>query len=97
MLPTETSERNTSRGADPSPSSPYWRANVRRIALLLLIWAAVTVVPVFLARDYWRHEIFGWPAAYWMAAFGAPLSYLIIIGVYAWLSNRADARQGQEG
>ena len=31
-----------------------------------------------------------------MAAYGAPLSYLVLIGIYARLMNRADARERQD-
>lgn len=71
--------------------TPYWRRNLRLIALLLAIWAALTFVPAYFARQL-TFDFIGWPFAFWMAAYGAPLAYLIIIAVYAWMMNRADDR-----
>jgi len=38
-----------------------------------------------------------WPFAFWMAAYGAPLAYLVIIAVYARTMNRADERADEAG
>ncbi len=82
----------------PSPTSitPYWRRNLRLILLLLAIWAALTFVPSFFARSL-SFDFIGWPFAFWMAAYGAPLAYLIIIAVYARVMNRADERADESG
>ncbi|MGV2863800.1 DUF4212 domain-containing protein [Achromobacter sp. AGC39] len=73
----------------PSIPIPYWRRNLRLILLLLVVWAALTFVPAFFARSL-SFDFIGWPFAFWMAAYGAPLAYLIIVGVYARVMNRAD-------
>lgn len=97
MLPNDASQRPAHPELDTSATSrnPYWRGNLCRIALLLAVWASVTIIPVYWARD-WQGQLFGWPAAYWMAGFGAPLAYLCIIAVYAWRSNSAEARHERE-
>lgn len=79
--------------ASPSESAPtpYWRRNLRLIALLLVVWAALTFVPAFFARSL-TFNFIGWPFAFWMAAYGAPLAYLIIIAIFARTMNRADER-----
>jgi len=79
--------------ASPSESAPtpYWRRNLRLIALLLVVWAALTFVPAFFARSL-TFNFIGLPFAFWMAAYGAPLAYLIIIAIYARTMNRADER-----
>lgn len=76
-------------------TSPYWRRNVRLIAILTACWAALTFLPTFFARDL-SFDFIGWPFSFWMAAYGAPLSYLVLIGIYARLMNRADARERQD-
>ncbi len=73
----------------PPVTTPYWRRNLRLILLLLVVWAALTFVPAFFARSL-SFDFIGWPFAFWMAAYGAPLAYLIIVGVYARVMNRAD-------
>jgi putative solute:sodium symporter small subunit len=76
-------------------STPYWRRNLRLIVLLLAVWAALTFIPAFFARSL-TFDFIGWPFAFWMAAYGAPLAYLIIIGMYARIMNRADERAEAE-
>jgi putative solute:sodium symporter small subunit len=39
---------------------------------------------VFFARDLAHLSVFGWPLSFYLAAQGASLTYLAIIGVYAW-------------
>ncbi|CAB3714152.1 MULTISPECIES: DUF4212 domain-containing protein [Achromobacter] len=79
-----------------SVPTSYWRRNLRLILLLLIIWAALTFVPAFFARSL-SFDFIGWPFAFWMAAYGAPLAYLIIVGVYARVMNRADEAAEAEG
>jgi putative solute:sodium symporter small subunit len=69
----------------------YWRRNVRLIVLLLVVWAALTFIPSYFARSL-SFDFIGWPFSFWMAAYGAPLAYLILIGIYARIMNRADQR-----
>ncbi|AOB28063.1 MULTISPECIES: DUF4212 domain-containing protein [Bordetella] len=76
--------------SEPSPA-PYWRRNVRLIVLLLACWAGLTFVPAYFARQL-AFDFIGWPFSFWMAAYGAPLAYLVLIVVYALVMNRFDAR-----
>jgi len=38
--------------------------------------------------------VFGWPLSFYLAAQGASLVYLAIIGAYAWQMRRLDRRYG---
>jgi putative solute:sodium symporter small subunit len=71
----------------------YWRKNLRLTALLLAVWFMVTFVAAFFARDL-SFRFFGWPFGFWMAAQGALLIYLAIIGIYAGVMNRLDEAHG---
>lgn len=76
---------------EPSPRHrQYWRRNLWLTGLLLLVWAAVTFVPVYWAQDLNRIVLFGWPLAYYMGAQGALIVYLLLIWVYAWAMDRLD-------
>ena len=67
---------------------------VRRLTwLCLLLWLAVTLVPVVLARSGWTWG--HWPVDFWMAAQGSVLAYLLIVGLYAWLVNRWERQAGE--
>jgi len=58
--------------------------------LLLCLWLATGFGTVFFARALSRFEIFGWPLSFYMAAQGASLVSLAIIGLYAWRMRRID-------
>jgi putative solute:sodium symporter small subunit len=75
-----------------SSFNAYWRSHVRLILGLLLIWLLVIFVPIYFARHLTHFFIFGWPFSFWMAAFGAPSAFLLIVGFYAWWMDRQDAR-----
>jgi putative solute:sodium symporter small subunit len=74
----------------------YWRKNLRVTAALLLVWFVVTFVVTFFAREL-SFSFFGWPFSFWMAAQGALLVYLALIGIYAWFMNRLDDLVEDEG
>ncbi|CAM3892697.1 Sodium symporter small subunit putative domain-containing protein [Bordetella tumulicola] len=74
----------------------YWHRNLILIGTLIVCWAALTFIPAFFARDL-SFGFIGWPFSFWMAAYGAPLCYLVLIGIYAWVMNRADARARRDG
>ncbi|RBL79110.1 DUF4212 domain-containing protein [Streptomyces cavourensis] len=81
-----------SRVSSPtSVPTRYWRRNVWLIVLLLVVWAALTFIPSYFARGL-SFDFIGWPFSFWMAAYGAPLAYLILIAVYARIMNREDRR-----
>ncbi|WP_415807183.1 DUF4212 domain-containing protein [Bordetella muralis] len=84
----------------PSSTPPamrrYWRRNLILTGVLLLCWMALTFLPAYFAREL-SFDFIGWPFAFWMAAYGAPLSYLVLIGIYARLMNRADAQARSDG
>ncbi|AOU95902.1 putative solute-sodium symporter small subunit [Achromobacter ruhlandii] len=64
---------------------------MRLIVVLAVVWAALTFIPSYFARDL-SFDFIGWPFSFWMAAYGAPLAYLVIICIYARIMNRADQR-----
>ncbi|HYD56931.1 MAG TPA: DUF4212 domain-containing protein [Burkholderiales bacterium] len=71
----------------------YWRKNLTITVILLAIWALVTYVIGFFARDL-NFNFFGWPFSFWVGAQGAPATYVLLIGFYAWYMNRLDKEYG---
>ena len=67
----------------------HWRKNLRITGLLLLIWFVVTFVTAYFAREL-SFTFFGWPFSFWVAAQGALIVYVAIIGYYAYYMNRLD-------
>jgi len=75
----------------------YWRRNLRVTAILLAIWAIVTFVVGWYARDL-SFNFFGWPFSFWVGGQGALVIYVVIIGYYAHYMNKLDNEYGvQEG
>jgi putative solute:sodium symporter small subunit len=89
MPMSRLSESDRDAAADPDRAG-YWGRNARLILSLLALWAVLTFVPSYFAASL-TFPFLGWPFSYWMAAYGAPLGYLLIIVAYARIMNRVDA------
>jgi len=74
----------------------YWRRTRRLTQLLLAIWFGVTFAVIFFARELAGLTLFGWSLSFYLAAQGAILVYLAIIGVYALSMRRLDALYGED-
>jgi putative solute:sodium symporter small subunit len=84
-MPTETAPSSDSdRARVVAARAAHWTRARRLIALLLALWLATSFCTVFFARDLAHLSVFGWPLSFYLAAQGASLTYLAIIGVYAW-------------
>ncbi|MES2152131.1 MAG: sodium/substrate symporter small subunit [Pseudomonadota bacterium] len=68
----------------------HWRRTRRLSALLLLAWFGTTFCTVFFARELSGLALFGWPLSFYLAAQGAQLVYLAILGAYALTMGRID-------
>ena len=71
----------------------YWKKNLNITAILLGVWFFVTFVIGYFARDL-NFNFFGWPFSFWVAAQGALIVYVCIIGFYARYMNRLDQEFG---
>lgn len=69
----------------------HWRRTRRLTAILLGLWLLTGFCTVYFARELARITVFGWPLSFYMAAQGASLVCLAIIGFYAWRMRRLDA------
>jgi putative solute:sodium symporter small subunit len=74
--------------------SLWWRRTRRLTLLLLAIWFALTFIVIFYARELSKLVLFGWSLSFYLAAQGALLGYLALIGVYA-LCMRGIDRQAR--
>ena len=74
----------------------HWRRTRRLTVILMTLWLVTGFCTVFFARELSGITVFGWPLSFYMAAQGASLVCLAIIGAYAWRMrayDRAYARQ----
>ena len=76
-------------------SSAHWERTRRLTFILMALWLATGFGTVFFARELARLTLFGWPLSFYMAAQGASLVSLAIIGVYAWRMRVLDRRHAQ--
>ena len=74
----------------------HWRRTRKLTALLLLGWFGATFCTVFFARELSAMSLAGWPLSFYLAAQGASLAYLAIIGAYALGMERMDRRFARE-
>ncbi|CUI05603.1 DUF4212 domain-containing protein [Massilia antarctica] len=70
----------------------HWRRTRAVTATLLLLWLATGFCTVFFARELANWSLFGWPLSFYLAAQGASLVYLAILGIYVLAMRRADRR-----
>ena len=72
----------------------YWRRHLRMTGVLLAIWFVATFAVSWFARELQTPTVLGFPFAFFMAAQGALLIYLLLVGYYAWRMGKLDEKYG---
>jgi putative solute:sodium symporter small subunit len=73
----------------------YWRRQLRRTVVLLLIWAFVGFgMSILFVEELNTVSIIGIPFGFWMAQQGSILVFIALIFAYAYLSGKADEEAG---
>jgi cation/acetate symporter len=87
--------------AEPAPPAApgwlpaYWRANLRLIGPMLLIWLFSFTIPALLAPALNHISVFtGFPLGYWMSGQGALLCFILLTAGYAWRMRAVDRSFG---
>ena len=81
--------------AIPENARKYWRANLKYLAVLLVIWFAVSFGCGILFKDFLnRYSLGGFKLGFWFAQQGSIYVFVILIFVYVWLMNRLDKKHG---
>ncbi len=71
----------------------YWRANLRILGALLLIWFfSAFGLGIFLVEPLNQFRIAGFPVGFWFAQQGAIYIFILLILVYARWMDRVDER-----
>jgi putative solute:sodium symporter small subunit len=94
---------------DPTPSDiaaresailqRYWRSNLRLMAVLLIIWAAVSLGCGILFADVLNQFELpgtGYPLGFWFAQQGSIIVFVLLILVYAVRMNQLDRSHHKE-
>ncbi|MDX5445842.1 MAG: DUF4212 domain-containing protein [Zoogloeaceae bacterium] len=80
------------KSADTEALRRHWKRNRLLTGSLLLLWFVVVLGTALFAREINRYTLFGMPLAFYIFAQGAPILFLIIIGIHARLMNLLDRR-----
>ena len=70
-------------------SNEHWRRTLLLTALVLVLWGGVGFGAVYFAREL-TQPFFGWPLLFWIAAFGGPLAFVLMVWLYARTMKRWD-------
>ena len=78
---------------DRDKRTRYWRANLRILLLLLLIWFAVSFgLGILLVEPLNRFHLGGFPLGFWFAQQGSIYVFVLLILAYAIWMDRVDGR-----
>ncbi len=72
----------------------YWRRNMWLTASLLTVWFLATFLAGYYAAELNTISFLGFPLGFYFFAQGAPIMYLIIIGIHALAMSYLDRRYG---
>ena len=82
--------------AGPFPPDLHDVRHLRLKAGLLLLWALVSFVAMYFARDLEAIVVGGWPLGFWVAAQGGVLVFIAIVVVYCWAMNRVERQDAAQ-
>ncbi len=72
-------------------ASEYWRANLRIVSVLLVIWFAVSYgFGIILAEPLNAIRIGGVGLGFWFAQQGSMYTFVVLVFYYAWRMNKLD-------
>jgi putative solute:sodium symporter small subunit len=94
--PTEEETQAHHRGpARPKGAKEYWRENLRLIAILLTIWAGVSLgCSVLFIEQLNKLHIGQLPLGFWFAQQGSIYVFVALIFFYAWRMDKLDKKYG---
>lgn len=73
----------------------YWRANLRLMISLLVVWFLASFGCGILFVDYLNQfRLFGFKLGFWFSQQGSIYIFVILIFVYVWRMNKLDKRFG---
>ena len=77
--------------SEENKRNQYWQANLRLMAICLVIWFVASFgLGILLADPLNSIQFFGFPLGFWFAQQGSIYTFLILIFFYAWRMNRLD-------
>lgn len=69
----------------------YWRANLRTVAICMVIWFLVSYGAGIIFADALNSiQIAGFPLGFWFSQQGSIVVFLLLIVYYTWRMNKLD-------
>ena len=76
-------------------TASYWKANLRLMISLLVVWFLASFGCGILFVDYLNQfRLFGFKLGFWFSQQGSIYIFVILIFVYVWRMNKLDKRYG---
>lgn len=76
-----------------SNTNAYWRANLKLVGALLVVWAAASYGLAIWLRPYlMQFKVGGADLGFWFAQQGAIYIFVALIFIYAAMMNRIDSQ-----
>ena len=89
------SEQVDDKHASKRTQDLYWRANLRLMAGLMIVWFTVSYgFGILLVEPLDRIRLGGFGLGFWFAQQGSIYVFIVLTFVYAWRMNQIDARFG---
>ncbi len=80
---------------DNNKNNAYWRANLRLMISLLVVWFVVSFGCGILLVDFLdQFRLFGYKLGFWFSQQGSIYVFVLLIFVYVWQMNRLDRKFG---
>lgn len=74
-------------------AAAYWKANLRLLLTLLVIWFAVSFgAGILFVEPLNAISLGGYKLGFWFAQQGSIYTFIVLIFVYAWRMNRLDRK-----
>ncbi len=73
----------------------YWRANLRLMAKLLVVWFVISFgLGILLVEPLNRFSLGGFPLGFWFAQQGSIYVFIVLILIYALRMDQLDKKYG---
>ncbi|HPB73710.1 MAG TPA: DUF4212 domain-containing protein [Chromatiaceae bacterium] len=77
----------------PENRAAYWKANLRLLSILLVIWFVVSYgFGILLVDTFNTVSIGGYKLGFWFAQQGSMYIFILLIFFYAWRMNALDQK-----
>lgn len=81
--------------SDQQSRQAYWKANLKLVAMCLVIWFVVSYVFGILLVDQLNAiPLGGYKLGFWFAQQGSIIIFVILIAIYVWRMDKLDAEYG---